>query len=73
MKPIINLGLPYSYIAVALRLVNVVVGAIGLIVTRRLLRTMGLSEAVAVLTVIMLIGRAATSGSRQPSATTPRR
>jgi len=56
VKPIINLGLPYSYIVVALRLVNVVVGAIGLIVTRRLLRTMGLSEAVAVLTVIMLIG-----------------
>jgi hypothetical protein len=55
VKPFINLGLPYSWIVIALRLANVLFGLLGLVVLRRLLRTMGFSAAVSVLSVVVLV------------------
>ncbi|WP_253206222.1 phospholipid carrier-dependent glycosyltransferase [Curtobacterium aetherium] len=55
VKPMVNAELPYSWIVIALRLANVVFGLLGLVVLRRLLRTMGFSTAVTVLSVIVLV------------------
>ncbi len=53
-KVFLNAGLPYSWLVVFLRLVNLGFGVVGLVVMRRLLRTMGFSESISVLSVIAL-------------------
>jgi hypothetical protein len=54
VKVMINEALPYSWIVVFLRLVNLVFGVLGLVVMRRLLKAMGFSDSIAVLSVIVL-------------------
>ncbi|GAA1494804.1 phospholipid carrier-dependent glycosyltransferase [Curtobacterium herbarum] len=54
VKVMINEALPYSWIVVFLRLVNLVAGLLGLVVARRLLKATGFSESIAVLSVVLL-------------------
>ncbi|MBP1302414.1 hypothetical protein [Curtobacterium sp. 1310] len=54
VKPLVNLEAPYTVIVVMLRAVNVVLGALGLVVLRRLFRVMGFSTSIAVFAVIVV-------------------
>lgn len=53
-KLFVNAALPYSWLVVFLRLVNLAFGVLGLVVMRRLLRVMGFSESISVLSVMVL-------------------
>ncbi|PYY50068.1 hypothetical protein [Curtobacterium sp. MCBD17_023] len=54
VKPLIDLGAPYTVIVVMLRAVNVVIGALGLVVIHRLFRVMGFSASIGALAVIVV-------------------
>ncbi|MDT0211843.1 hypothetical protein [Curtobacterium sp. BRD11] len=56
VKPLLDLGAPYSVIVVALRFANVLIAAVGLVVVHRLVRTMGTAPWVATLVVVLLAG-----------------
>ena len=54
VKVMINEALPYSWIVVFLRLVNLVFGVLGLLVMRSLLRAMGFSASITMLSVVVV-------------------
>ncbi|NII42207.1 hypothetical protein E9228_002865 [Curtobacterium flaccumfaciens] len=54
VKAMLDVGAPYSAIVVALRFLNVLIAAAGLLVVHRLVRTMGMALWVATLVVVLL-------------------
>jgi hypothetical protein len=56
VKAMLDVGAPYSVIVVALRFLNVLIAAAGLLVVHRLVRAMGMSLWVATLVVLLLAG-----------------